>query len=143
MRYINNGNTQIKVSQFAPLSYSEQVYAPCRWELSEKTSVKTNISIEYDAYITYPDEWTIKIEICELGTWPFGGWKIALASTWYKDCGGKTGPVILNCSSSNPTGSGLIYSGDGGTWQGGRCDQQTGRTPDFYKLIKNIKQLDS
>jgi hypothetical protein len=111
---------------YEPLSYNGVVYAPCRWYLHEETSVKVDIAIECDAYVAYPNEWTITINIYELGTWPYGGWRIALASTWYKNCGGKTGPVLLNCSGDHPTGSGPIFSGDGGTWVGGRCQDQTG-----------------
>jgi len=114
------------VVPYSPLSYGDEIYAPCCWYLYEESTVKVNIAVECDAYVAYPNEWTISINVYQLGTFPTGGWRIALASTWYKNCDGKTGPILLNCSGDHPTGSGQIFSGDGSTWVGGYCRDQTG-----------------
>jgi hypothetical protein len=114
------------VVPYEPLSYGGVVYAPCRWALYQEKDVKVEIALECDVYVAYPNEWTLTIRVNELGTWPYGGWLLALGSTWYKNCSGKTGPMMLNCSGDHPTGSGPIFSGDGGTWIAGRCRDQTG-----------------
>ena len=121
---------QTWVVPYAPLSYQGQVYAPCRWAIYEEAAVVTSIAIECDAYVAYPMEWTITVRINQLGMWPYGGWPIACATTFYKNISGKTGPVLFNCSGDHPTGSGPIYTGDGGSWYcgyGAQCYEQSGQ----------------
>jgi hypothetical protein len=118
---------------YAPLSYQGQVYAPCRWYVEESGANVSTVAIECDAYVALPNEWTITVGIRETGTWPYGGWPIACASTFYGTgpgyAPGKTGPVLLSCGGSHPTGSGPIYTGDAASWycaSPSQCHNQEG-----------------
>ena len=103
-----------------PLSRTKQI--TCR--ATRPHPALTAIALECDAFVAYPDEWTLQVRVFA----PDGS-VAACASTFYKDIAGKTGPVLFNCSGDHPTGSGPIYTGDGGSWAcpwPASCRDQTG-----------------